>query len=449
MERAKYEECEIEVTYSGKVLEELPEYADITKVVAESEAIVWEILQQFSEVDQSINEMRERFSATSNSLFDAAGDLFNSAGKTKNGNEAALGAGIGLALAAAGLVTEGVGLVTSLVKKRQAKKQKQIAMEAALEKKKEMAEEKFDSIKKFRNSFSSVVGKRVEASYMAEFEKTITSSDPQFDLKMKIFRRNLGLQLKTDFLKDKLDFVLAEMTAWKSGRHDSDYKPKDMLTILEDELKRWPKRLVGITSWDGYLKAALLNKNPEVPMPTALLLTDKTLLSNYVGINIDLVENCPSALLEATNGTLDVSMLPTAAFLEKNPYLVTCRKALEDEYNPPAYPKKFGTADIIALAIPILIAFITVLYGFIAYPGIMARILFILLGVLIAAGACLLFSDGAGNFLFSEFDVNLHLRLPYERAYENYSDKYELMRERIRHAELNARVDDSGIFEIK
>ena len=67
----KYKDPEIEITYSGKALEELPEYAEITKEVAECEAIVEGIIDQFVEIDASIKEMRKRFSNTANSLFDS------------------------------------------------------------------------------------------------------------------------------------------------------------------------------------------------------------------------------------------------------------------------------------------------------------------------------------------------------------------------------------------
>ena len=238
---------------------------------------------------------------------------------------------------------------------------------------------------------------------MVEYE------DPLLGMKVKMFKRDWALLIKSRFLINTLDYVIAEMTSWQAGCHDSKFRKKSFMMIFEEELLSWPGKLGSDNNWDDFILGYIGNKKNIFPIGIATVFSDPALLCNYVGINLNPYSTCPSGLLQAVNGELPESDLPAYKIIEKNPYYEECRNNFENNFNPPKYPKGVGVADVLLMTVPAIVVFFFCYVTFLYIPSWIIRVLAIAL---------------SGFLIFYEFVREW----PVEKRYREYSNEYDRMK---------------------
>ena len=423
----KHENAVVVFDLSGGGLENSPEYQEMLQEVRECEQLTDLLVEQYAEIDQSIQDFKDNVYAVSDTLLGVAETMFDAGGDTKDSRESGIAAILGMTAGAAGLLVGGVGGLIAKRKQKKAKEKYDREMELALEKKQEIAAEKLEPTQRFRNRFVESVASKVERLYDKEFGTTVSSDDPQLALRVRMFKRNFGLLIKAKFLVGTIDYIIAEMKAWQVGKHDSNSVKHSIRYILEAELKSWPKKLCGSdTDWDTFIQAYLESKTDAFPIGIATVFSDPALLGNYVGIDLCPVTTCDTALLCSADGALTLPTLPASRIIEKNPYYIDCRENLETNFNPPAYPKGFGADDVLFIAAPVLFAFLVSFAGFTLFPGWFARGLALLL-----SGVVVYYASG--------------WVLPCEKRYQNYSTQYDEMVNNIQARELAFREENNEV----
>ena len=437
----KYQDADIIFDLSGNSLVSSPEYKETLQAIEECNAITSVILDQFSEIDSSIRNFKNAARQTSESFHRFAESNLNTIDKlsrvNKNSETLGLMALGSIAIAAVGSVINLGGSIIGNIKEKQAKAERDRNLEAAMEKKKEIAEEKYDHILKFKNYFDRTVVNKVKVLYQTEITKVVVVGEQSFISKVSMFKLSLGLYLKTQFLDKTLAYLIAEMDAWKEGKHDSEKNAPSMMAILDNTLLKWPFLLGKKVKWTTFLKMYLQNDSNSYPVPFMLLLSEPALLSNCIGINLKPIGNCPNALIQSDWNSIDLSSYPIADIIQNNPYYIDCKQNLTTNFAPPSYPETFGTKDYLYLMIPPVLSFLINLISFILFPGLFLRVLSVLCSVVVI----LAFWDAFSGV----FGILPHTGLPYERAYKCYEEQYDNMIQTIRTREEEYRKKNNHI----
>lgn len=424
---AKYSDSRVSLETSNSDLQNTSEYKEAVREVEECLAITDAILEQFSQIDTSIRNFKDGC----NSIWEGAKRFCNNAldSASSDSDVAACIKGVlGLGVGAIGLLAKGVGFVAGGIMDRKAKNKRDEALDAALEKKKEIAEEKYPHILGFQEKFREKLIPRVEKLYSKEFETVVNVNDSLLEKRVSLFKGNLGLVIKTRFLDSTLDYMLSEMRAWKSGKNNSDVKPSDVYHILMDELSNWPSELGNAETWDQFVTQQMEKTTDTYPVAVALLFMEPAFLSNYVGINLPIINNCSKALINVENKeSLDLSSAPYYRLIRNNPYYLDCKENLEKNLNPPPYPKYFDWVDGTILSLCLLFVFGVSIIGFVIFPGsyLLARVITIVLAVF-----CLeaLIDTFGKEQLIDLLNIEVrHISLPYEDRYREYSNEFDSM----------------------
>lgn len=330
-----------------------PVLAELTKEMDEVNAIVNEILNQFAKIDSSIKAWQGEFFNFSSTCFDVAGGISSKYENSKR--DPSVGEVlVGVGAMAVGLVSGAAGLVGGAVKKYKANKEKQRQLDEALELKKQVAEEKMPYIGDVRKRMSTL-GAKIEKLYSAEFGKQVNVSDENLKKKTEIFKKVFIMAVQKRVLNDTMDFVRAEMSAWLSGRHNSDYKPKTLADILAEEMSGWRTRLgpqisVKSTNWKDFILAFLKNAGEEVPVPLSFLLTEPAMFKSFVNVQLENLDDLeylvdsedgdrtyePIVLMQGDSPT--VINANAAKLLSHNHFYQSCKEILSSN-KMPDYPK--------------------------------------------------------------------------------------------------------------
>ena len=442
---AKYSNSRVSLETSNSDLQNTPEYKEAVREVDECFAITDAILKEFSKIDSSIEGFKNDCYSVGEGLFGITNSIFDNVSSIGNDYVAGVAGLVALGAGALGLVAKGVGLVGGAIMNKKAEKQRDNAMNAALEKKKEVADEKYPHILGFQEKFREKLIPRVEKLYSKEFEMVVDVDDPLLEKRVSLFKGNLGLVIKTRFLDHTLDYILSEMKAWKNGKHNSDVKPIDVQSILMDELSNWPSELGNAGSWDQFVTQQMEKTTNTYPVAVALLFKEPAFLSNYVGINLPIVNNCSKALIQVENKeSLDLSCAPYYKLIRNNPYYLDCKDNLEKNLNPPQYPKYFDWVDGIILSLCLLLVFGLSIIGFVIFPGsyVLARVITIVLAVICLSA--LIETFGKERLLLDIFGIDVpHTSLPYEVRYREYSNEFDSMVKTISDREKRVRENTS------
>lgn len=426
---ARYNDSRVSLEVSSSDLQNTPEYKEAVREVEECIAITDAILEQFSQIDSSIRQFKEGWNKVGDGGFRIMNNLLDNGSSIKNDYAAGLVGLVAMGAGAIGLVAKGVGLVAGGIKEHKAKKQYEEAMDAALEKKKEIANEKYPHILGFQEKFREKLIPRIEKLYSKEFETVVNVNDPLLEKRVSLFKGNLGLVIKTRYLDRTLDYILNEMRAWKSGKHNSDVKSVDIQKILMDELSNWPVELGNGGTWDQFVTQQMENTSEAYPVAVALLFGEPAFLSNYVGINLPIVNNCSKALIQAKEkDSLDFSSAPFYKLIKNNSYYLDCKENLEKNLNPPPYPKPFDWVDGTILSLCLLFVFGISIIGFIVFPGsyVLARVVTIALAVFCLSA--LIETFGKEPLMLDLLEIEVpHTSLPYEDRYSEYSNEFDSM----------------------
>lgn len=437
----KYKGAKINFDISGEGLENKPEYLEIIQAIKECDHLTDNIVAQFATIDASIRKFKETMYDTSDAMTSFSGNILDNVGKYKPRNEkdseiagvVALGAA---AIGVLGLAVKGVGWGVSKVRQKNAEKKREQMIEEMNARKQEIIQNKYAPVKNFRDKFNSTILPRMNDIYHKEFSTSVMADDAILGKRVYMFKRALGLLVKTRFLVNTLDYSLAEMDAWKQGRDDSSFKPVSFKTLLEQELVKWPGMLgEKKTEWDEFVKGWLVKDTKEYPVSVALLFSDPAICSNYVGLNLRVVNNCDSALLEVKNRVdEELKQYPSSALLSKNPYIIDCDKNLKENWELPAPPSGFGLADLLLILFTYFIAFSICFFAFAYVPGWFVRALAVLLSIAIVALASIQFFD---DTIILSFPADI--RLPYVRRQDAYDSLVYEKREEIKKREKASR----------
>ncbi len=440
----KYTNANVSIDLTSNGLADSPEYAGMLEEIKECESMTGLILEQYAKIDTSIREFRESINKVSENIGSFANNLLEGVGNmnARNNDDALGGLIIGasaLAIAGGAALLNWGGNKVAERKERKAKEERDAKLEAALEEKQKIADAKYGPLKRFKDRISESIYPRINTAYDKDFEMRVESGDPLFQKKFTLFKRDLALLAKTQFMVGTLDYLLSEMAAWKEGKHDSGGAKPSPVKILEGIIESWPERLGIHDGWDSFVESQLFNDTGQYPVAAALLFTEPALLSNYVGINFSILNNCKSGIIFAEDNELDADYYPAGELISKNPYYLDCKRNLENNFKPPHWPNGFGIKDIIIITIPIILAFLLSLLTFMIFPGTFVRILGITL--VVALVVC-----SFSMFLGEDLGIGLpYIPLPYDKAYDDYSMSYDQMIETIKDQENKARKEYSKI----
>lgn len=426
---AKYSNIHISLETSSSDLQNTPEYKEAVREVEECLAITKAILDEFSKIDSSISDFKDACSGVGEGLFGITNSILDNGSRIKDDYAAGLAGLVALGAGALGLVAKGVGFVAGGIMEHRAKKQRDKAMDEALEKKKKIADEKYPHILGFQEKFREKLIPRVEKLYSNEFETVVEVDDPLLEKRVSLFKGNLGLVIKTRFLDQTLNYMLSEMRAWKSGKQNSEVKPMDVQHILMDELSIWPSKLGNAGSWDQFVTQQMEITTGSYPVAVALLFNEPAFFSNFIGINLPIVNNCSKALIQVENKeSLDLSSAPYYKLIRNNSYYLDCKDNLEKNLNPPQYPNNFGWMDRTVLSLCLLFIFGISIIGFVIFPSsyVLARIVTTALAVFCLSALIETFGEERLLLDFMEIEVP-HTSLPYEASYSEYSYEYDSM----------------------
>ena len=344
--------------------------------IAQYEATIDEILSEVSDVSEKMEAIKRQLISVSGNLIKEGVRLMRRrhySGKSKTGLiVSASGAALGLA-----------AYVFQSYRQRLIEKKRSEQLDELLKKKKEIAQVRLELIKQLRDSFKQTIVPRMAKLYDKEFNEELDIDDPIRQQKIDSFRRDFVLAVKVRYLEAILDYVVAEMEAWKQGKQNSTLPRPDINRTIDEELTTWPKRLDMASDdgsdWDDMLSDYLQQPRKSYPYPIYLMLSDPYMLRTYVGLSIQTATNVNEPLIGLEYKEEEKTIRPTANtqhpipntqhptpntqhptpntqisipvqhILEQNPYYKDCIRMLDDSHVPS--PKGFGWKDALIMTV--------------------------------------------------------------------------------------------------
>ena len=315
-------------------------FKDLLKEYEECQALVDSILTQFSEIDSSIMNYLENTWNFADTFFTAA----ERESEKRRPNELQVGANavLGLGVAVVGGVSAGIKKIKANIERRR-------QLDEALIVKQKVADEKFDLISeqlmKMRNGFFS----KIQKLYEKESLRIVKIDDELFRKKILIFKQSFILSIKCRFLEGAIEFVLAEMDAWKRGKDDSGYQQHTIRDYIEMELMKWPGKIGKCMDWDQFIVKQMESEETIIPIQTAFLFSEPALVSRYVGVTLEDYENCKGGHIAITPDEICLGGRAVQPLLEKNSYIKDCKEIVEKYHTDPAPKVKFSWVDMLIM----------------------------------------------------------------------------------------------------
>ena len=336
----------------------------ITKEFDEVNGIVDTILKQFSEIDSSIREWSNQFYDFASDCVDFVGKLSeasDSSNRDPNIVEGVLALG-GMAAAASAAI---VGAVGGGIKRYAAKKEMNRQLEESLVIKKQVAREKMPVIESVEMRLVKL-NEKIEKLYAAEFARNVRVDDDLLAKKITIFKKSFVMVVKKRLIDDTVKFVKAEMRAWLSGSHNSEYVPLTPADVALDEVAAWSSRLSGSSdmSWEEFIIRELADMKDEIPVPEAFVFTEPAMLKSFVNVQLENCSDYSGADDEKTEyqpiivmGGESPTMINDKAesLLSMNEFYSSCEAILKDNPMPP-YPEVHQQRERIVTLIVLVLA---------------------------------------------------------------------------------------------
>lgn len=336
----------------------------ITKEFDEVNGIVDTILNQFSEIDTSIKKWSQQFYGFASDCVNFVGEISeasNSSNRDPNIVEGVLALG-GMAAATSAAI---VGAVGSGIKRYAAKKEMKRQLEESLEIKKQVAREKMHVIESVEMRLDKL-NEKIEKLFLSEFARKVRVDDNLIAKKITLFKKSYVMVVKKRLINDKVKFVKAEMCAWLSGSHNSDYVPSTPADIALDEVATWSSRLSGSSdlSWEKFIIRELADMKDEIPVPEAFVFTDPAMLKSFVNVQLENCTDCSNIEDERTKYHPIIVMggeSPTiindraGALLSMNEFYSRCKAILKDNPMPP-YPEVHQRRERIVTLVVLVLA---------------------------------------------------------------------------------------------
>ena len=315
---------------------------DLLHEYDECQAYVTSIMTSFAEIDSSIMDFVTSGLDMADSLFSIAeGEL-----EKRHPNELVATAN---ALVAAGAF---VGtMVVGGIKKVKANNERRRKLDEALIVKQRISHEKYGLISERLVNMRDGLFSKIEKLYEKESSKSVNVDDEMLLNRIQLFKQSFLLYIKSRFLEGSLEFVLAEMDAWKLGKDDSDFKKMSISDYVENELSRWPEKVGECNNWDRFIACQLETDELTIPIQTAFLFSEPALVSRYVGVQLNDYGNCNSGHIHLSPGKNYYGGRSSKALLENNPYVKECLSIAETYYSDPIPKKKFSWVDILIMLI--------------------------------------------------------------------------------------------------
>ena len=337
-------------------------YTQILDEVSQYEATIDEILNEVSDVSQKMETIKKQLISISGSLIKESIRLMRKRrhhGKSKTGLiVTASGAAVGLA-----------AYVFQSYKQRIIEKKRSEQLDELLKKKREIADVRLENILLLRNGFKETIVPRMAKLYDKEFHEEVAIDDPIRQQKIDSFRRDFVLAVKIRYLEAILDYVVAEMQAWKKTKQESGLPRPDINRIIDEELMTWPTKLEMTrddgSDWDDMLTEYISQPRKSYPYPIYLMFSDPYMLRTYVGLDIQSASNVNDPLIQLEYKEEDKTVrplttdvenpqtstlhpqtsvsIPVQHILEQNPYYNDCVRLLNDSHVPS--PKGFSWRD--------------------------------------------------------------------------------------------------------
>ncbi|MBQ8657468.1 MAG: hypothetical protein IJ527_10545 [Prevotella sp.] len=334
-------------------------YERLLNEVSQYEATVDEILTEVAYVSGSMLDIKKQFTKLSGNLIKEGIRLMKQRGSKYHGRSKTA-----LAVSASGAALGLAAYVFDSYRQRMVQQKKQEQLEKLLEKKREIAQVRLENIERLRDSFKENITTRMQQLYLKEFEQEIDIDDPLREQKIDSFRRDFVLTIKTRYLSDILDYVVAEMQAWQHGQQNSSLQRPDINRLIDGELMTWPKRLSVTnddgTDWDDMLLDYIRTPRTSYPYPVYLMFSEPYMLRTYVGVDLLNTTNASEPLLKlayqenrksvvSTDPDDTQVSIPIQHILEKNDYYNDCVRLIDDTHMPK--PKGFGKKDFAIVAV--------------------------------------------------------------------------------------------------
>ncbi len=310
--------------------------ADVAALLAELDKFEQEVdslSADLSQVDKSISEFRKSL----DNVADAVSNL-SSSSLFSNRTKGVLGV-FGLAFRLRGDYVEAK-------RRREVWQEYNRNMDALLQTKRRIADEKLPRIVGSYNKFTGMLAPKIEALYSKEFQAKALLDDQLLDKKCRQFKKVLCIAIKSRFIGDTMKYCIEEMKSWKEGKHDSNMARPSIDRELTDEFSTWPSKFGRKDdTWDSIVSEAIHSTSGEMPIPMVAVLSDPCLLRNYVGVSIGESGNCPDAIIKIS----DVRSEKINPAVKNNVYYLHCRNIFENEYAAPPEVNGFGPVDLIKL----------------------------------------------------------------------------------------------------
>lgn len=310
--------------------------ADVSALLTELdkfESEVDSLSADLAQVDKSISEFR----ASLDSVTDAVAGLSNSS-LFSNKERGLFGFG--------GVLIKLGGKYVEEKRRREAIQEYNRNMDALLQTKCEIADEKLPRLLESYGKFSEMIVPKIEALYHKEFDAKILLDDSLLGKKCQQFKKSLCIVIKSRFIGDTMKYCIEEMRARKRGRHNSSMAQPSIDRELTEEFSSWPSKFGRKDdTWDSIMTNAVHTTSGEMPIPMVAVLSDPCLLRNYVGINIGESNNCPNAIIQID----DVKSEGLNPIVTSNGYYLHCKNIFENDYVAPHKAPGFGIVDFIKL----------------------------------------------------------------------------------------------------
>lgn len=325
--------------------------ADVSTLLTELDKFESEIdslSADLARVDKSISEFR----ASLDNVTDAVAGLSNSS-LFSNNSRGVFGV--------VGLGTKLCGKYTEEKRRREAIQEYNRNMDALLQTKCEIADEKLPRLLESYGKFSEMILPKIEALYHKEFDAKILLDDSLLGKKCQQFKKSLCIVIKSRFIGDTMKYCIEEMRAWKRGKHNSSMAQPSIERELTEEFSSWPSKFGRKEdSWDSMMMNAVHTTSGEMPIPVVTVLSDPCLLRNYVGVSIGESGNCPDAIIRVDDSKSEnINPIVTS-----NGYYLHCKNIFENDYVAPRKAAGFGIVDFIKLMLLPLAFFVTLILLF-------------------------------------------------------------------------------------
>lgn len=331
-------------------LAENPVFADLINEISQYEAVVNEILEASAAVSEKCSELQNDMNQIGGSLAEYGIKVMSRSRK------------LGMATLGVGAAVVAGAYLYNAWKQFEMKQQVDRQMLDLLEKKKEMANAKYDALAELKDKLKTGRAK-YEQLYQSEFDKEVEWESPLRDKMVKQFKMAFILVMKRRYLDAILDFVLCEMAAWKAGRQESNSLLPTWDSIIDLAICEWVPKLTrqdfNPEKWDAYLLDMISVERGKYPLPIYLLFMEPYFLRNYAGVTLlDLPNGSEGLLQEIKDLTLDYVHAenearqrvckPIEEMLSHNAYYIDCKKFIP-LYK--VYPKHFGWSDVVSMMI--------------------------------------------------------------------------------------------------